>query len=129
MSTVKKIASQTGFQLAGKIISSLTTLFSLSLITTYYGVEETGIYTLVLTYLAFFYLVADLGINAYILPFLEKTNSLFAKVLGFRLLLSVVVIVIAVLGSFFCTGSNRQLFGWSSAWCSINHWECYFFNY
>ncbi len=99
--TLKKIANQTSFQLIGKVISSIVTLFSLALITNNYGAEGTGLYTLILTYLSFFYLAADMGFNAYALPLLKEGNVLFSKILGFRIFLGIILTFIAVIGAVF----------------------------
>lgn len=109
--SLRKIANQTGFQLAGKVLSSLVTLFSLSLITNHYGTEGTGVYTLVLTYISFFYLAADLGLNAYALALLNREEELFSKILGFRLLLAVLLVVIAIFLTFFIHDPSGMFFG------------------
>src|SRR3989338_2014304 len=99
METLKKISTQTLWQILAKISSSLSTLFILGLVAHSFGVEGTGIYTLAATYLGFFYLIADFGVNAYILPQLISgdTPLIWRKLLGFRLLLSLGLMLIALL--------------------------------
>lgn len=98
MSNLKKISLQTFYQVLGKASSSITTLVSLSLITRRFGLEATGEYTLALTFLSFFYLAADFGVNAYVLPRLiySKLQSEWRHLLGFRLILSLVLVAIAL---------------------------------
>lgn len=98
MDILKKVSKQTAWQLVGKAVTSLSTLFILSLVSRHYGESGTGVFTLALTYLAFFYLAADFGLNAYILPDLLKPNSeqTWRRLFGMRLLLSLVLVVIAL---------------------------------
>lgn len=94
MIILKKILTQSAFQLVGKAISSITTLLVLFIIARNYGKEGTGIYTLALTYLAFFYLAVDLGLNAYVLPKLtDKTQA--SKLYSLRLIISLFLFIIA----------------------------------
>lgn len=100
MSYLKKISQQTSWQILGKVVTSLSTILVLSLVTRNYGESGTGVFTLVLTYLAFFYLAADFGINAHILQVLQdskqKTQNEFRRLLGLRLVWSVVLIILSV---------------------------------
>lgn len=78
---IKKLFKQTSWQIIGKIVSVVSTIIVLGFITRTYGKEGTGVYTLALTYLAFFYLAGDLGLNAYVLPHFisdrKQANLLF----------------------------------------------------
>ncbi len=97
MELFKKISTQTTWQVLGKVITSLSTILTLSLITREYGAVGVGNYTLVLTYLGFFYLSSDLGLNAYLLPHILEDRSLaWRKLLGLRLVWSTVLICIGV---------------------------------
>lgn len=97
MNTFFKVSQQTAWQLVGKVITSLSTIFILSLVSRKYGEQGTGIFTLSLTYLAFFYLLVDFGINAYILPYLKNDASLTErKLLGLRIVLSIVLMLISL---------------------------------
>lgn len=94
MSSIKKVFTQTAWQVASKIVTAICGFIILGLITRFYGEEGTGVFTLALTYLAIFFLAADLGLNAYILPrvpFKQEANLLF----NFRLVWSVILVVIA----------------------------------
>ncbi len=95
-----KISQQTLWQVLGKVVTSLSTILILGLVTRRFGEAGTGILTLSLAYLAFFALAEDFGVNAYILPrFLKGDFSLdWRKLLGFRLLLALILIIIAAVG-------------------------------
>jgi len=97
---LKKVGSQTGWQLFGKIITSVITLILLSLISRSYGESGIGIYTLAITYLGFFFLAGDLGVNAYGIRFFEKSPIFFNKILGFRIVHALLLVIIAIAGSF-----------------------------
>lgn len=91
MDILRKIFQQTSWQILGKIVSSLSTILILGLVSRSFGTTGTGVYTLAIIYLSFFYLAADLGLNAHILPQLLKENSslTFQKLLGLRVVLAV----------------------------------------
>lgn len=108
MEIIKKVIKQTSWQLIGKIFTSLSTIIILSALSRVYGEEGVGSYTLVLTYISFFFVIADLGLNAYVLPELivdtqnsEKQNlatNSWQKLLGLRVTLSMILVVVAILG-------------------------------
>lgn len=70
-----------------------------------YGEVGTGIFTLALTYIAFFYIISDFGFNAHILGKLqEKSNIsevLWRKLLGVRILWSLFLMIVALTVVFF----------------------------
>lgn len=98
MDTLKKISSQTFWQLIGKLSTSVSTLIILGLVARSYGQLGTGVYTLATIYLSFFYLIADFGINAHILPrlILNRRSREWQKLFGFRIMLSVLLIFLGV---------------------------------
>ncbi len=100
MEIFKKVFKQTSWQLVGKAISSLSTVFVLSLVSRNFGESGTGVFTLALTYLSFFVLAVDFGINAYLMPsFLKGDYRLtWRKLFGLRLLLSLSMVVLGLLG-------------------------------
>lgn len=67
MKSLVKIFQQTFWQILGKIVTSFSTFIILGLVARNYGKEGTGIFTLVLTYLSIFYILADFGFNAHVL--------------------------------------------------------------
>lgn len=98
MKTFFKISEQTTWQILGKITTSLSMLFILSIVTRNYGPAGTGVFTLALTYLGFFYLLGELGVNLHILPQLIKKDitSSWQKLLGFRLAWGSVLTIVAL---------------------------------
>ena len=100
MSHINKIFQQTFWQILGKIVTSLSTFIILGLVTRNYGQEGTGVFTLALTYLAIFYLFGDFGFNAHVLRRVKSLESRvkdeWRKLLGTRILWSVVLVVLAV---------------------------------
>lgn len=99
MDTLRKISTQTFWQVLAKIFTSLSTVVVLSLVTRRYGETGTGTFTLALTYLSFFYLAVDFGLNGYILPLLIQKNGqqTWQQLLGFRLAWSLLLILLALL--------------------------------
>ncbi len=99
MNQLKKVLTQTGWQVLGKVVTSLSTIVILSAVTRNYGSVGTGIYTLALTYLAFFYLAADCGFNAHLLSLLHqpKSSEVWRKLFGMRLILGGALVVISLL--------------------------------
>lgn len=101
MNPLFKISEQTVWQIVGKIITSLSTLIILSSVTRKYGEEGTGIFTLVLTYLAIFYLLADFGFNAHVIKDIENKQHqlqiIWKKLLGTRLIISALLVLISLI--------------------------------
>lgn len=100
MSSLKKISQQTFWQIIGKVITAASTFIILGIVARNYGESGTGVFTLALTYLAMFFLVADFGFNAHILRKLkvksEKLEVEWQKLLGTRLIWSGVLVTLAV---------------------------------
>ncbi len=95
METLKKVVAQTSWQVIGKAATSISSLILLGIITRSYGEAGTGVYTLALAYLNFFYFASDIGLNAHLLPSLDQIT--FKKLLGMRLSWAVILTAIAVL--------------------------------
>lgn len=96
---LRKVSGQTGWQLLGKVITSISTLIIFSLISRNYGESGIGVYTLAITYLGFFFLAGDLGVNAYGIRFFENSPIYFNKILGFRIVHGLLLVLIAMVGS------------------------------
>lgn len=99
MSSLKRVFSQTLWQVAAKVITSLSSLLIISAVSRQYGPMETGIFTQALTYLSFFYLAVDFGFNAHLLSKLigESKETTWRQLLGLRIIWSLVLLVIALL--------------------------------
>jgi O-antigen/teichoic acid export membrane protein len=96
MEIFKKVFHQLSWQMGAKVISASSTIFLLSIITRSFGEDGTGVYTLALTYLAFFYLAADLGLNGFYLSNYRDDPLLANKIYNFRLGWSFVLFLGAV---------------------------------
>lgn len=70
-----KVFQQTFWQSLGKIVTSLSTFIILGMVSRTYGMTGTGVFTLALTYLAMFYLLADFGFNAHVLKQVTGNRS------------------------------------------------------
>lgn len=113
MDNIVKISKQTLWQIAGKIVTSITTFIILGIVARNYGEGGTGVFTLALTYLAMFYLLADFGFNAHILGKFQNQDkneqSLdFRKLLGIRIFWSFLLVFIAVVTLPFWPFSSSQ---------------------
>lgn len=102
MNVVTKIFQQTFWQVLGKVVTSLSTFIILGLVTRNYGPNGTGVFTLALTYLAIFYLIADFGFNAHVLRKAsasahQQVSGEWQKLLGVRMLWSAALVVLAVI--------------------------------
>jgi len=111
----KAIAFNTVAQIIGKAISGGTTFFVSILLARSLGVEGYGDFTKVTTYVAFFYLFCDFGLNAAYLQLTEKQtekhlkNALFTT----RILLSLLLMFVTLAITAFLPGSSGQ--GYSNA--------------
>ncbi|MDP2944414.1 MAG: flippase [bacterium] len=97
MSLAKRVAHNTIIQIAGKIISTILGLLALAFITRYLGRTGFGEYTTVLTFLAFFAVVADFGLTLITVQMISardnEENKILNNIFSLRL-----ISVIAVLG-------------------------------
>ncbi len=100
MNHLSKIFQQTSWQILGKVVTSISTFIILGIVARNYGKEGTGIFTLTLTYLAIFYMLADFGFNAHVLKRVKsqesRVKSQWKKLLGTRIIWSGVLAVAAV---------------------------------
>ncbi len=120
MSTIRKVTSNTLWQIAGKAINVISGLIIIRLVTQYFGEEGTGLYTLVIGYIAFFFMPVDFGLNAvavkHLLDESRSPQKIFRNLLGLRLTIGTVVTAIALLilvilpyNSFNNTGYSPQV--------------------
>lgn len=108
MSQFLKISQQTLWQIIGKIVTSFSTFIILGLVARNYGPSGTGVFTLALTYLAIFYLLADFGFNAHVLKVTSNkvsfdqsrnkqvTSYEFQKLLGTRIIWSGILVILSI---------------------------------
>lgn len=94
MNVLNSVIKQTTWQILGKIITSLSTIIILGVITRKFHEAGTGIFTLSLTYLGIFSLLADFGLNAHVL---RQSNFEWNKLFGTRIIWSLFLIVLSIL--------------------------------
>ena len=100
MQRLLKISQQTFWQATVKIVTSIGGFIILGIISRTYGESGTGIFTLALTYVAFFYIFSDFGFNAHLLGKLQEKNAstqlVWRKLLGVRILWSLFLMGLAL---------------------------------
>ncbi len=102
-----KVTEQTVWQLIGKLVTSITSFIAISLIARNYGLDGAGIYTLALTYLTMFFIINDLGLNAYVITKLETNLQEANKLFNIRFYWSLVLAILSiVLVYIFPLGNN-----------------------
>lgn len=94
-----KIAANTISQLIGKAITTTTTLIATIFIARAYGPEIFGNFTLLIVYIALFYLIADFGFNAIVLEKIQNQatkKEYFKLLLGLRIIWSLILVFISI---------------------------------
>lgn len=101
--TKRAVAANTTSQLVGKAISAVSTLIVTVIVARHLGAGGYGDFVKITTYLAFFYLIADFGINAIYLQHADEPQSWYAlitiRTLGSVLLIMVSLAILAFLPS------------------------------
>lgn len=101
MQKIRKIIQQTFWQGIVKLVTTISGFLILGIIARNFGEAGTGDFTLALTYLAFFYIFADFAFNAHVLKRLQGTGYMvqeeWKKLLGTRILWSVILMIISIL--------------------------------
>lgn len=97
MSLGKKIAWNTGVQVAGRAIKMGINVLLFSLIMQLFGAEGLGHYETVFAYVALFELIADMGLNTIITKWVTRreeaeASRIIGNVLGLRLALSLLML-------------------------------------
>ncbi|MEK7616543.1 MAG: flippase [Patescibacteria group bacterium] len=98
MKSLLKIYQQTFWQTVVKVITSIGGFIILGIVSRNYGEAGTGVFTLALTYLTFFYIFSDFGFNAHLLGKLQEKNYpiIWRKLLGARILWSILLMALAL---------------------------------
>lgn len=101
MSDVFSVGKNTLAQILGKVITAGTTFLVLAMVARKFGEAGTGEFTLVLSFVALFYLIADFGLNATVVKKMvaerEKAFFYFSNLLGLRLFWSLFLVILAIL--------------------------------
>lgn len=113
--TSKKIASNTIYQIIGKIFSLSITILTTLIVTRFYGREGYGAFSLMQNWPAIFFIIIDFGINAIATRELSKdfskANSLIGNILLIRIILSVFFTLILAIGLTFFPYDANLIFG------------------
>lgn len=104
------IAKNTFFQLAARIITSITSLAITLLIAWRLGVGGYGVFTQVTVYIGFFYTFVDFGFNAIFLQ-KQSAKSYFKELLFVRFLFASILIVVSNIIVLFLPYSQEIRFG------------------
>ncbi|EKE00208.1 MAG: polysaccharide biosynthesis protein [uncultured bacterium] len=112
--TTKKIASNTVYQLIGKLVSMSVTILVTVIITRAYGREGYGEFNIMQTFPALFFIIVDFGLNAIATRELStdwaKAKQYLANILLYRIVLSFIVMAISgMLLVFFPYSSSLKL--------------------
>jgi len=100
MSTVKKIATNTLFLIAGKIIGILLQMVIVALIARYLGTAGYGKYAFAFAFLSFFQVLSSLGFNSILVREISRDKSIASSLIGhgivIRFFLSIVSFSLAI---------------------------------
>lgn len=101
MSTVRKVAKNTGIIIAGDIFNKIISMFLIIYMARYLGAIGYGKYSFVFAFISFFGIITDLGINTIITRDIAKDKSHTGKLIGnassMKLILSVISMVLAII--------------------------------
>lgn len=99
-SATRRIAYNTAVQIAGKVIITIIAAVSVAILTRYLGPAGYGKFTIVLTFLSFFSIAADLGLFTVVVRRISQDESSTERVVGnalsLRGALSIVVLLTAI---------------------------------
>ncbi len=113
MSRKRAVFLNTGYQLLGKLITGLVSFGISIFLASHLGLTGYGDYTKITTFVAFFWLLSDFGLNAlYVKTDSSDTNSSFGSLLVLRLFMSVTLIAVALIVSFLLPSSGTNGYPW-----------------
>ncbi len=101
MSLLSKVFSNTFYQIAGKVVTAMTTLITTALITRMLGAATFGEYSIVMAYTTTFYMIADFGINIVAVKDFDGSFTIarkrFTSLLSLRFVLGFILLLVAFL--------------------------------
>ncbi len=113
--TAQKIASNTVFQIIGKLLTMSVTIFLTILITRTYGRIGYGEFNLMQAYPALFFIIVDFGFNAIATRELssdwQKANEYFANILAIRLFLATAFLLLSAGALYLFPYTPQLIFG------------------
>jgi O-antigen/teichoic acid export membrane protein len=96
MSTVQRVARNTGIVTVGDIIFRIISLFVIIYLARYLGTEGFGKYNFVFAYLAFFGVIPDLGLYTILVREMSRDESIAPKVIGNLYIIKLILTIFAV---------------------------------
>jgi len=101
LSTVQRVAKNTGVIIVGNIIFRLICLFVTIYLARYLGTVSFGKYSFVFAYLAFFSVITDLGLQPILVREMSRDPSITSKLIGnayiIRLILTIFAVVLSMI--------------------------------
>lgn len=99
MSTVQRVAKNTGIVIAGDVIFRLISLVVIIYLARYLGVVDFGKYNFIFAYLAFFNVITDLGLQAILVREMARDPVITPKLIGNAYIIRGLLTAIAVISS------------------------------
>jgi O-antigen/teichoic acid export membrane protein len=100
MSTVQRVARNTGIVIVGDVIFRIISLFVVIYLARYLGTVGFGKYSFVFAYLSFFGIITDLGFRAILVREMSRDKTIVPKLIGnaypIRLILTVFAMVLSI---------------------------------
>jgi len=97
LSTVQRVAKNTGITIAGEIIFRIISLVVILYLARYLGTVGFGKYCFVFAYLAFFGIVADLGLQPILVREMARDKSNIPKLIGNAFIIRSILTIFAVI--------------------------------
>ena len=96
LSTVQRVAKNTGVIIAGDVIFRIISLFVMIYLARYLGTVGFGKYSFVFAYLGFFAVITDLGLHAICVREMSRDSSIAPKLIGNAYIIKLMLAVFAV---------------------------------
>ena len=114
ISTSQKIAYGAGFVLASRFASKIMGFLSVLILARYLGVDDFGLYSLVLTFVGFFLFLNDFGVSAIFIRKISSGIKNESEVLGeaavLKFFLSVLAIAVTLIAAVIFAYSPHLIF-------------------
>jgi O-antigen/teichoic acid export membrane protein len=112
-SLTSRVAYNTIVQFAGKAVTTVIGVITLSLLTRYLGVTGYGEYTIVFAFLGFFAVIADFGLFSITVRDIAQTpdqkEKIFGNVFTLRIVLAIGLLILAPLVAYFIPKYNHDI--------------------
>ena len=99
MSTVQRVAKNTGIVIAGDIIFRIISLFVMIYLARYLGPSDFGKYSFIFAYLSFFGIMTDFGFQKILVREMARDLSISPKLIGNAYIIRWILTIIAVVSS------------------------------